>query len=174
VEQVILLMADAVWAVVGLFLWIPQIVRVVLTSAFRLVHAALTRQPIDGIRNPIRQVSRFYVGGFLSPSSRETTGSYGSRGLQLGRFLIEALWVAAVWLAILSLVSPQAFATTWQSLIRLGHWLWAWIVAATQTIAEHLPETLQSFASLGTGPSIVIAIALIVFLAAGFALGRRR
>ena len=67
VEQVIILLADTVWAVVGLVLWIPQIVRIVVTTAIRLVHSALTRQPIDSIRGPIRRVSRFYIDGFLTP-----------------------------------------------------------------------------------------------------------
>ncbi|MGB5550384.1 MAG: hypothetical protein WBO74_07795, partial [Thermoanaerobaculia bacterium] len=66
IEQVIVLLADAVWAVVGPVLWIPQIVRVVVTTAIRLVHSALTRQSIDSIRGPIRRVSRFYVDGFLT------------------------------------------------------------------------------------------------------------
>jgi len=173
VEQAILVMANAVWAVIGLFLWIPQIVRVVITSAFRLVHAALTRQSTDGIRGPIRQVSHFYVDGFLSPGRPRAPGGYGSRELQLGRFLTEALWVAVVWLAALRLVSPQAFTTAWQGLTRLASWLWGWSVAAAQTIAEHLPGSIQFFANLGSGPSIAIAVVLIVFLAAGFILGRR-
>jgi len=174
IEQVILLMADAVWAVVGLVLWIPQIVRVVITSAIRLIHAALTRQSIDGIRGPIRQVSRFYVDGFLSPGKERITGNYGSRELQLGRFVTEAVWVAAVWLAVLRLVSRDAFAMVWQGLVRFAVWAWAWLTEMAKTLAAHLPESVQSFANLGTGASLALAIVLIVFLAAGFILGRRR
>jgi len=173
IEQAIVLVADAVWAVVGLVLWIPQIVRVVITSAIRLVHAALTRQPIESIRGPIRQVSRFYIDGFLSPGREKTTGSYGSRQLQLGRFLTEALWVAAVWLGVLRLVSKDAFATVWQRLVQFAGWSWTWIVELASALAAHMPESVQAFANLGTAGSLGLAFALIVFLAAGFILGRR-
>ncbi len=174
IEQVLLLMADAVWAVVGLFLWIPQIVRVVFTSAVRLIHAALTRQPIDSIRGPIRQVSRFYVDGFLTPGREKTSGGYGSRQLHLGRFLIEALWVVVVWLGVLRLFSQEAFAAVWQALARFGGWVWAWITETARTVANGLPESVRTFGNLGTGASLGLALALVVFLAAGFILGRRR
>jgi hypothetical protein len=174
IEQVILLLADAVWAVVGLALWIPQIVRVVITSAIRLVHAALTRQSIDGIRGPIRQVSRFYVDGFLSLGREKKTGNYGSRELHLGRFLIEALWVAAVWLAALRLISREAFASVWQELVRFATWAWGWMTDFTQTLVSYLPESVEAFTNLGTGAGLGLAFALTVFLAAGFILGRRR
>lgn len=173
VEQVLLLMADAVWAVVGLVLWIPQIVRVVVTSAIRLVHAALTRQPIDSIRGPIRQVSRFYIDGFLSPGREKTSGSYGSRQLHLGRFLIEALWVVAVWLGVLRLVSESTFAAVWQGLVRLAGWAWSWVSDLAAIVATNLPESVQAFGSLGTAASLALAFVMVVFLAAGFILGRR-
>ena len=173
IEQAIVLMADAVWAVVGLFLWIPQIVRVVVTSVLRLIHSALTRQPIDSIRGPIRQVSHFYVDGFLTSGEKKTAGGYGSRQLQLGRFLIEALWVAAVWLGILRLVSPDLFERAWASLLQFASWCWGWVIDLTALIAAHLPESIQAFANLGTVGNLCLAFALVVFLAAGFILGRR-
>ena len=173
IEKTILLMADSVWAVVGLLLWIPQIVRVVFTSAVRLVHAALTRQSIDGIRGAIRQVSRFYVDGFLSPGKERRTGNYGSRELQLGRFLTEALWVGVVWLAVLRLISRDAFATVWQGLARFALWAWAWLAELAKTLASYLPESIQAVANLGTGAGLALAFVLIVFLAAGYILGRR-
>jgi len=173
IEQVILLMADAVWAVVGLVLWIPQIVGVVITSAIRLIHAALTRQPIDSIRGPIRQVSHFYVDGFLSPGSKKTTGGYGSRQLQLGRFLTQSLWVIAVWLGVLRLFNQEAFAAVWRGIDRFATWAWAWASDLAGTLATHLPEGVQAFASLGTVGNLALAFVLIVFLAAGYILGRR-
>ena len=173
IEQAIVLMANAVWAVVGLVLWIPQIVRVVITSAIRLIHAALTRQPIDSIRGPIRRVSRFYIDGFLSPSQQKATGSYGSRQLQLGRFLTESLWVVAVWLGVLRLVNQGVFASVWQGIIRFATWTWARATDLARILANHLPESLQAFAGLGTAGNLALAFVLIVFLAAGFILGRR-
>jgi len=173
IEQAIVLMADCVWAVVGLVLWIPQIVRVVVTTAMRLIHAALTRQPIDSIRGPIRQVSRFYIDGFLSPGREKALGGYGSRQLQLGRFFIEAVWVAAVWLGVLRWASPQTFASLWQALAGFAVWSWSGLTATAKIVVSHLPEGLRAFGSFGTVPTIVLAVVLIVFLAGGFILGRR-
>lgn len=174
IEQAIVLMANSVWAVVGLFLWIPQIVRVLLTSAARLIHAALTRQPIDSIRAPIRQVSRFYVDGFLTLAGEGRTGSYSSRQIRAGRFLIEALWVVAVWMLVLRLARPAIFHSVWQKLAATGRALWEWTDQTVLWIFERLPESVQSFIDLGKGTSIVLAILLVLFLATGFFLGRRR
>lgn len=173
IEQAILLLADMVWAVVGLVLWIPQIVRVVVTSAARLVHAALTRQPIDSIRGPIRQVSRFYVDGFLSPGRQASVSNYGRRELQLGRFLIEAAWVSAVWLGVLHLVDREAFLRVRQTLSRFVVWAWGWLVELTTTLAGYLPDSIRDFVDLGTGASLVLGFALTVFFVVGFFLGRR-
>jgi hypothetical protein len=167
-------MADAVWAVVGLFLWIPQIVRVVITSALRLIHATLTRQPTDSIRGPIRQVSRFYVDGFLTPGQRKSPGGYGSRQLQLGRFLTEALWVIAVWLGVLRLVRPEAFSAVWQFLTRWASRGWDHAGRAAITLVEALPEDLRALGSLGPAASSILALSLVIVLVGGFLLGRRR
>ena len=174
IEQVILLMADAVWAVVGLFLWIPQIVRVVITSAVRLIHATLTRQPTDSIRGPVRQVSRFYVDGFLTPGQRKSPGGYGSRQLQLGRFLTEALWVAAVWLGVLRLVSPATFSRVWQFLVQWAAQGWDWAVRGAIALAEALPTDVRSLGSLGPVVTLVFVLSLVIVLVGGFVLGRRR
>ena len=174
IEQVILLMADAVWAVVGLFLWIPQIVRVVITSAVRLIHATLTRQPTDSIRGPVRQVSRFYVDGFLTPGQRKSPGGYGSRQLQLGRFLTEALWVAAVWLGVLRLVSPATFSRVWQVLVQWAAQGWDWAVRGAIALAEALPTDVRSLGSLGPVVTLVFVLSLVIVLVGGFVLGRRR
>jgi hypothetical protein len=174
IEQAILLMADAVWAVVGLFLWIPQIVRVVITSALRLIHATLTRQPTDSIRGPIRQVSRFYIDGFLTPGQRKSPGGYGSRQLQLGRFLTETVWVIAVWLGVLRLVRPEAFRAVWQFLTLWASRGWDYAVGAAISLTEALPEDLRALGSLGPVASSLLALSLVIVLVGGFLLGRRR
>ena len=174
IEQAILLMADAVWAVVGLFLWIPQIVRVVITSALRLIHATLTRQPTDSIRGPIRQVSRFYIDGFLTPGQRKSPGGYGSRQLQLGRFLTETVWVIAVWLGVLRLVRPEAFRAVWQFLTLWASRGWDYAVRAAISLTEALPADLRALGSLGPVASSLLAISLVIVLIGGFLLGRRR
>ena len=174
IEQVIVLLADAVWAVVGLVLWIPQIVRVVITTAIRLVHSALTRQPIDAIRGPIRRVSRFYVDGFLTPGRSRTSGSYASRQPRLGRFLVEAVWVIVVWLLMLRLVSPQIFDQVWNAMASTVASAWALLVDLAKDLVARLPEGFGALIKLGTAPRLILGILVILVFVGGFILGLRR
>lgn len=174
IEQVIVLLADAVWAVVGLVLWIPQIVRVVITTAIRLVHSALTRQPIDAIRGPIRRVSRFYVDGFLTPGRSRTSGSYASREPRLGRFLVEAIWVIAVWMLVLQLVSPPIFGKVWSAITSVATSAWGLLVALAHDLAAQLPDGFGALIELGTAPRLILGIVVILVFVGGFVLGLRR
>jgi hypothetical protein len=70
-------------------------------------------------------------------------------------------------------VSEESFAAVWRGLTRFATWSWAGLSEGAQTGADHLPESLRVFESLGTGTSIALAIVLVVFLAAVFILGRR-
>ena len=173
VEQAITLMTDTIWAGIGLVLWVPQIVRVLITSAVRLIHATLTRQPIDSIRGSIRRVSRFYVDGFLSRGRTRSSGSYGSTDLRFGRFLMEMLWVLAVWLLVLRAVSETAFITVWNWLTALKLAGWQFLVKVAGTIATHLPDSVRPFFELGTGPSVILTILLLFFVVGGILIGRR-
>jgi hypothetical protein len=174
VEQVIILLADTVWAVVGLVLWIPQIVRIVVTTAIRLVHSALTRQPIDSIRGPIRRVSRFYIDGFLTPGKPRSSGAYASREPRIGRFLSEAVWVIAVWLALLRLASQQAFEKVWITIAAAGSKTWTLLAGLAKDLVSRLPEGFGALIELGTAPRLVLAILVILVSLGGFILGRRR
>ena len=174
IEQTIVLLADAVWAVVGLVLWIPQIVRVVITSAVRLIHSALTRQPIDAIRGPIRRVSRFYIGGFLTPGKPRSTGSYASREPRLGRFLLEAAWVAVVWIAVIRLVSQEAFDKIWSAMASITASTWALLADFAKGLAARLPEGFGALIELGTAPRLILGILVILVFVGGFILGLRR
>ena len=174
IEQAIVLMANSVWALVGLILWVPQIVRVVITSALRLIHAALTRQPIDSIRGPIREVSRFYIDGFLSFDGEPRTAGYSRRQLQLGRFLVEALWVVAVWLLVLRLVDQEAFSSVWTWLAASSAAVLDRLLLGVVWVVDRLPGSARAFLDLGTVGSVAIVVLLVAFLIAGFALGRRR
>lgn len=174
IEQVIVLLADAVWAVVGLVLWIPQIVRVVVTTAIRLVHSALTRQSIDSIRGPIRRVSRFYVDGFLTPGQPRSSGAYASREPRLGRFLSEAVWVIVVWMLVLRLASQQAFDKVWSTMAAAGSKAWTLLAGLAKDLVSRLPEGFGALIELGTAPRLVLGILVILVSLGGFILGRRR
>ena len=174
IEQIIVLLADSVWAVVGLLLWIPQIVRVVITSAIRLVHSALTRQPIDAIRGPIRRVSRFYVDGFLTPGRSRSSGAYASREPRLGRFLIEAIWVIVVWMLVLRLVSQPAFDKVWSVMASTAASAWEFLASSVRNLVSRLPEGFEALIELGTAPRLFLGIVVLLVFVGGLVLGLRR
>jgi hypothetical protein len=175
VEQSLVLAANAIWAVVGLLLWLPQIARVVLTSAWRLVHAALTRQSPDAARGPIRRVSRFYVDGFMGLKPPATTGKmYSSRDLRLKRLLLEAVWAAAFYLVLLRFVSPERFERAWAWLVAAGAWLVEKLAELLATAWSWLPSGIRQVGDLGLGLQIAFALTLLLALAGGWVLGRRR
>lgn len=175
VEQGLVLAANAIWAVVGLVLWLPQIARVILTSAWRLVHAALTRQGADAARGPIRRVSRFYVDGFMGlkgPPAGQTT--YSSRDLRLRRLLGEALWAVAFYLLVLRGFSPERFATVWERLSAAAGWTVERLVAGLTAAWNWMPEGVRQLGELPPTLRIVLVGVVLLVLAAGWLLGRRR
>lgn len=176
VEQGLVLAANAIWAVVGLVLWLPQIARVVLTSAARLVHAALTRQPADAARGPIRRVSRFYVDGFMRVKrSGAAQARYSARDLRLRRLLLEVLWAGAFYLVLLRIVSPELFAVAWQWIVAVASWSLDRLAEALAALWAWLPEAWRQLAALGPRLRIgLVALAVVVLLLAGWLLGRRR
>lgn len=174
IEQLIILLADSVWAVVGLVLWIPQIVRVVLTTAIRLVHSALTGQPTDAIRGPIRRVSRFYVDGFLTPGKSGRSGVYASREPRLGRFLVESIWVVAVWMLVLRLVSQELFDKVWGAIVSAASRSWRFLVDLMAGLLDQLPGGFHALAELGLAPRLTLGILVLLIFLGGLFLGLRR
>ncbi|MEZ5331176.1 MAG: hypothetical protein R2991_03785 [Thermoanaerobaculia bacterium] len=175
VEQGLVLAANAIWAVVGLVLWLPQIARVILTSAWRLVHGALTRQGADAARGPIRRVSRFYVDGFMGlkgPPAGQTT--YSSRDLRLRRLLGEALWAAAFYLAVLRLLSPERFERAWARLTTAAAWTLDALADLLVKVWSWLPEGVRQVGDLTLGLKIAFAVLVLLGVAGGWILGRRR
>lgn len=175
VEQGLVVAANVIWGVVGLALWLPQIARVVLTSAWRLVHAALTRQSPDAARGPIRRVSRFYVDGFMGlkrPEAGKTM--YSSRDLRLRRLLVETAWAAAFYLVLLWLVSPPRFETAWRWIVAAFGWTVERLAAGLAAVWGWLPAGVHELGDLGLGLRIALAVLLLAMLAAGYVLGRRR
>jgi len=175
VEQGLVMAANAIWAVVGLLLWLPQIARVVLTSAWRLVHAALTRQSPDAARGPIRRVSRFYVDGFMGLKAPAATGKmYSSRDLRLKRLLGEAVWAVAFYLVLLRFVSPERFERAWSWLVAAGGWVLERVAEALAAAWSWLPSGVRQVGVLGLGLKIAFALTVLLALAGGWILGRRR
>lgn len=176
VEQGLVVAANAIWAVVGLGLWLPQIARVVLTSAGRLVHAAWTRQPADAARGPIRRVSRFYVDGFMRLRRPDTAQArYSTGDLRLRRLVGEALWAAAFYLLLLRTFSPERFAVAWEWITAGYSWAVERLAGSLAALWTWLPEGWAHVTALGPGLRIGLGVAAaLLLLLGGWALGRRR
>ncbi len=174
IEQGILLLANAVWAVVGLVLWLPRLARVVLAASVRLVHAALTRQPADAVRGPIRRVSRFYIDGFLKPGRTWASGMYGARDLALKRLVGEAAWAGVFYLALLRLFDPVWFERIWS---RLTEWA-ARLVLGLRDLATRawdlLPDALAGLRELPNFVRLTLVAFVLAAFVGGFILGRGR
>ncbi len=174
IEHGIVLAANAVWAVVGLLLWLPQLARVVLLSAVRLVHGALTRQPASAVRGPIHRVSRFYVDGFLKPGRTWSQGVFSARELELPRLLGEAAWAAIFYLFLLRLFDPLGFGAIWSRLTDWG----ARLVVALQDLAVRawglLPDAVTELRELPNALRLTLVGFVLAAFLGGFLLGRGR
>lgn len=119
VELFLIAVANTIWAVVGLVLWLPQALRAVLAAALRIIHSALTHQSPGRAIAGIRRVSRAYVDRFLTRHSEQVF--VGRRHeLRPFRLLGEVLWAAAFYLLMLRWLAPGYFRPVWQRL--LGAW----------------------------------------------------
>ncbi len=174
IEHGIVLAANAVWAVVGLMLWLPQIARVLLVAAVRVVHSALTRQPVETVRGPIRRASRFYVDGFLKPGRTWNPGVFSARDLALPRLLGEAAWAGVFYLFLLRVFDPIGFGAVWS---RLTEWAARAALALRDLGARALnllPAALSGLRELPNALRLTLVGFVLLALLGGFLLGRGR
>ena len=97
------------WAVVGLFLWIPRVLRAVLAFSVALIHATLTETDAQAAGRRLRSAANFYRRGFVSAvrsirfheRRSEGEGEERSQGsVQLGPIVREAAWAIVTWYAV--------------------------------------------------------------------------
>ena len=101
------------WAVVGLFLWIPRVLRAVLAFSVALVYSTLTETTAEPAGRSLRSAANFYRRGFVSavesirpPSPEEAeahedapgaTGSVRSAPIVRETAWAMFVWYVAVW-----------------------------------------------------------------------------
>ncbi|MFC3085100.1 hypothetical protein [Tabrizicola soli] len=101
------LVAAAVWAVVGILLWVPMIVRVFALQTGLLLVAALTDTDTSRFDKIFDQTMKFYSNGFARIfQSGTTNGSSAAGDIELGKAFSEIAWATIFYL--LSLVAYQA------------------------------------------------------------------
>jgi hypothetical protein len=96
------------WAVVGLFLWIPRVLRAVLAFSVALVHSTVTETTAERAGRSLRSAADFYRRGFVSamesirqPSLEEAEASKdaprATGSVRSAPIIRETAWAIVVW-----------------------------------------------------------------------------
>jgi hypothetical protein len=174
IELVLITVANGIWAVVGLILWLPQTARAVLAAALRTIHAALTQQSSDRAIAGIRRVSRSYVERFLRRQGGEQALVGRRHELRPLQLLLETSWLAAFYLLLMRWLTPARFDTVWGRLVVWAEKAWAWGAAALSRAAGVLRPDLAALDVSRLEAGGVLLVAVVAGLALGLWLGRRR
>lgn len=172
VEVLLVGIANSIWAVAGLIVWLPQATRAVLAASLRTIHAAMTHQSSDRAVAGIKRVSRSYGERFLKRNG-PTVLSGSRHELRAFRLVGEAIWAVVFYLVLLRWLVPGAFDPVWQAVRS-----WA-DIAQTKVLGvggwtegRLLPDLAALDASrLQAGG--VLLLASLAGLVLGFWLGRR-
>ena len=172
VEWALVAIANVIWAVVGLVLWLPQVTRALLWTVLRTVHSALTGQQSGRAVAAIEQVSRSYVERFLHRRSEQ---AWVGRRHELRPFRLvgEVAWASLFYLVLLRWLAPGVFGSVWTRLAEWGSRAEQWSLAALATVKGWLAPAPGAFEDVGVKAATVVFAALFIGLALGFWLGRR-
>lgn len=95
------------WAVIGLFLWIPRVLRAVLAFSIALINSTLTETDAVAAGRRLRSAANFYKRGFVSavesirvrkPAQEDQSIEPRSNGsVRSGLIIREAVWALVVW-----------------------------------------------------------------------------
>lgn len=102
----------AAWVVIGLFLWIPRVLRAVVTFSVALAYSTLAETSAESAGRDLRSAANFYRRGFVaaiasvrpSPSQKgddSEEDADASSGGASGLLVREAAWAVLVWYVIL-------------------------------------------------------------------------
>ena len=120
VRLAIIAVSTAVWAVVGLFFWIPLLCRAVAVFLVQLIYCTVTESDYRPLKRPLDYAIRFYFQGFemifstlkegpesapagLSGAGRGT-GDPQARVEKARRLLWELGWSLIFWGCVIALV----------------------------------------------------------------------
>lgn len=95
----------SIWAVVGMFLWLPRLVRSGVLFSVALVHGAIVDRSMDPAVNRLRSDVDFYRRGFARAlrSARETRGGGSEEDWDItaSPLLAELAWALVIWYPVL-------------------------------------------------------------------------
>lgn len=174
IELLLITLANGIWAIVGLVLWLPQTVRAVLAAALRTVHAALTNQSSDRAIAGIRRVSHSYVERFLRREGRGRALVARRHELRPIHLVLETSWVGAFYLLLIRWLAPQRFASIWQRLVTWWEVGWERTGTLLSQVGGLLRPDLANLDVSRLQAGAVLLGAVLAGLAVGFWQGRRR
>jgi hypothetical protein len=106
----------AAWAVVGLFLWVPRLLRAMATFSVGLVQSTLTESTAEAAGRTLRSAANFYRRGFVvAVESIRPTTEREEKSLEdsakAGRtepalLVRETVWAIVIWYVLLWLLGP--------------------------------------------------------------------
>lgn len=134
------------WAVIGLFLWIPRLLRAVVTFSVRLVQSTLAETTAEAAGRSLRSAADFYWRGFVAAvdSIRRREHREGDErpadpdepdGVEPGLLARETAWAIVTWYVILWVIGPlrgtpvDVAAISWSD-------LWSAWVGAVWSVPE--------------------------------------
>lgn len=117
VTWVVLSVCLVAWAVVGLFLWVPRLLRAMVVFSVRLVQSTLTESTAEAAGRSLRSAANFYRRGFLvavesirshgeTDEGEKAEGSDGDVGVEPGLLVRETVWAIVVWYVVLWSMGP--------------------------------------------------------------------
>lgn len=173
IELVLITVANTIWAVVGLILWLPQTVRAVLGAALRTIHAALTNQSSDRAIAGIRRVSRSYVERFLRRQSGGQSQVARRHELRPVQLVLETGWLAVFYLLVLRWLAPARADAIWGRVVRWGEAGWEALGGIPAWIASLPRPDLASLDVSRLEAAGILLVAALAGLGLGIWLGRR-
>ncbi len=166
--------ANVLWAVVGLVLWLPQAFRAVLGAALRVVHSALTHQESDRAIAGIRRVSRFYTDRFLRTQGGGSPTVGRRHEWRPLRLLFEIAWAAAFYLLVLKWWRPETFAPIGARLESFASTAWERLGGAAASTLDWIAFDPSVLGGIWLRVTATVLVAIGLGLLLGLWLGRRR
>jgi hypothetical protein len=135
----------AAWSIIGLFLWIPRLVRAVLAFSVSLVHSTVAETGAQAAGRRLRSAANFYRRGFATAlesvragheDSEEGEDVEGAARVRWGPIIREAALALFVWYLILSptgVVPTPVALMSWLGAVPWSE-LWSSVIGAVASI----------------------------------------
>ncbi len=130
----VLLVVGIIWAIVGLLLWIPLLVRVTTVFSAMVIHATVTGQKPDALRSHLESACRFYPEGFriaFEVVHMPISANPKSIEIRLWPVFGECLWTATFWIFLLMIFHVTLLVPVWAAMTVIFAAIRDWFLTGT-------------------------------------------